>query len=84
MYTAIFPGSFDPFTLGHMDILNSALKLFDKVVIAIGYNVQKKGLFSVDESISMIQDALKTWIMSRLYPTQDFTVTFCRQLGISS
>ncbi|MCK9628054.1 MAG: pantetheine-phosphate adenylyltransferase [Bacteroidales bacterium] len=82
MNTAIFPGSFDPFTLGHMDILNSALKLFDKVVIAIGYNVQKKGLFSVDERISMIQDALKDMDNVEVVSYTGLTVTFCRQLGI--
>ncbi|MEA5006155.1 MAG: pantetheine-phosphate adenylyltransferase [Rikenellaceae bacterium] len=82
MNTAIFPGSFDPFTLGHMDILNSALKLFDKVVIAIGYNVQKKGLFDVDERISIIKDALKDMDNVEVVSYTGLTVTFCRQLGI--
>lgn len=82
MNTAIFPGSFDPFTLGHMDILNSALKLFDKVVIAIGYNVQKRGLFNVDERISIIKEALKEMDNVEVVSYTGLTVTFCRQLGI--
>ena len=48
MRTAIFPGSFDPFTLGHMDILRSALKMFDKVIVAVGYNSAKSGFFTPD------------------------------------
>ena len=43
MRTAIFPGSFDPFTVGHYDVLEQALKLFDKVIVAVGYNATKKG-----------------------------------------
>lgn len=46
MRLALFPGSFDPFTMGHLDVLKSALKLFDKVVVAVGYNSSKGGLFS--------------------------------------
>ena len=43
MRIALFPGSFDPFTLGHLDVLNMAIRLFDKVIIAVGYNMQKPG-----------------------------------------
>ncbi|NCB97138.1 MAG: pantetheine-phosphate adenylyltransferase [Bacteroidia bacterium] len=82
MNTAIFPGSFDPFTLGHMDILKSALKLFDKVVIAVGYNMQKKGFFEVDERISIIKEALKGMGNVEVVSYTGLTVTFCRQLGI--
>ena len=47
---AVFPGSFDPFTLGHLDVLLSALKLFDKVVVAVGVNQQKVSLFTPEAS----------------------------------
>lgn len=83
MNTAIFPGSFDPFTLGHMDILKSALKLFDKVVIAVGYNMQKKGLFEVDERIAIIRESLKGMDNVEVVSYTGLTVTFCRQLGIN-
>lgn len=53
--TAIFPGSFDPFTQGHYSVVERALHLFDEVVIAIGINVQKKPLFTVDERVDMLR-----------------------------
>lgn len=52
---AIYPGSFDPLTNGHVDIIERALKIFDKVIVAVLYNPSKKALFSVDERLEMIQ-----------------------------
>ncbi len=57
--TAIYPGTFDPITNGHLSILKRALQIFDKVVIAILNNPQKKPLFSIEERISMIEEVLK-------------------------
>ena len=59
MKTAIFPGSFDPFTLGHQAVVAQALRLFDKVVIAIGENVSKRTLLSVDARQRLIRDLYK-------------------------
>lgn len=56
---AIYPGTFDPITNGHLSILNRALKIFDKLTIAILNNPQKTPLFSIDERIAMIQEILK-------------------------
>ncbi len=47
MKTAVFPGSFDPFTIGHKDIADRALKIFDRLIIGIGFNINKPGKFSV-------------------------------------
>ena len=58
MRTALFPGSFDPFTLGHMDILRSALTMFDKVIVAVGYNSAKSGFFHPDLRVKIIEDAV--------------------------
>lgn len=58
--TAIYPGTFDPITNGHLSILSRALKIFDKVVIAILNNPQKVPLFTLDERISMIRDVLRS------------------------
>ncbi len=55
MKTAIFPGSFDPFTIGHADIVARGLRLFDKVVIVIGVNGGKKTLFSAEQRLQHIQ-----------------------------
>jgi len=56
---AIYPGTFDPLTNGHLSILNRALKIFDKLIIAILNNPQKVPLFSLEERISMIEEVLK-------------------------
>lgn len=55
MTLAVYPGSFDPFTLGHRDILLRSLKIFDQVVIAVGVNQNKKTLFSAEERVEMIE-----------------------------
>jgi pantetheine-phosphate adenylyltransferase len=55
---AVYPGSFDPITNGHIDIINRGLRCFDKIVILVGYNPVKTFLFSVEERISMIKDLI--------------------------
>lgn len=57
---AVYPGTFDPFTNGHLSIVNRALKIFDKLIIAILNNPQKEPLFSIEERISMIKEILKS------------------------
>ena len=61
MKTALFPGSFDPYTKGHHDILSRALPLFDKIVIAIGYNINKTYTFPIEERIKRIRDTYKDY-----------------------
>lgn len=55
----IYPGSFDPVTNGHLDILSRGLELFDTVVVAIGYNMEKQGLFTVEERKELIRESVK-------------------------
>jgi pantetheine-phosphate adenylyltransferase len=52
---AVYPGSFDPITNGHLDILNRGLELFDKVIVAVAYNIDKNALFSVEERMELIK-----------------------------
>ena len=59
MTLAVYPGSFDPFTLGHRDILLRSLKIFDEVVIAVGVNQNKKTLFTPQERVEMIENEVK-------------------------
>ena len=59
MRKAIFPGSFDPITTGHVDIILKALPLFDEFIVAIGTNSQKKSLFGLQERIQMIQKVFR-------------------------
>ncbi len=56
---AIYPGTFDPITLGHLDILERGAKLFDKVIVTIAVNQSKVPLFSLQERVEMIEDAVK-------------------------
>ena len=60
MTLAVYPGSFDPFTLGHRDILLRSLKIFDEVIIAVGVNQNKKTLFTSQERLKMIENEVKT------------------------
>lgn len=59
MRTGVYPGSFDPVTLGHLDVINRSSKLVDKLIIGVLNNSTKKPLFSVDERVSMLKDATK-------------------------
>lgn len=56
---AVYPGSFDPVTNGHLDVIERALKIFDKVIVAVGDNPEKRPLFTVDERIDMIKESTK-------------------------
>jgi pantetheine-phosphate adenylyltransferase len=59
MKKAIFPGSFDPITLGHEDIIKRGISLFDEIVIAIGVNAEKKYMFSLDERNALLKKLSK-------------------------
>jgi len=56
---AVYPGSFDPVTYGHMDIIKRALKIFDKVIVAVAHNAEKDPLFIVSERVAFLKKALK-------------------------
>lgn len=57
--TVVYPGTFDPITMGHLDIINRALELFDRVVVAVARHPSKKPLFSLDERLQMIKDCFE-------------------------
>lgn len=80
---AIFPGAFDPFTVGHEDIVLRALSLFDEVVIAIGVNSEKKGYFTADERKEQIQSVFRDFDKVKVETYQGLTVDFARQIGAS-
>ena len=56
---AVYPGSFDPITNGHMDIVNRGLRMFDKIIILVGYNPVKQTLFTAEERVAMIKELIK-------------------------
>ncbi len=80
--TALFPGSFDPFTAGHLNILKRALTMFDEVVVAIGINIDKKGHFSTERKIEIIKQATAGLDGVKIVKYDNLTVDICRELGI--
>ncbi len=79
MKKAVFPGSFDPITLGHVDIIERALPLFDKIVIAIGNNFDKKYMFSLEQRIQFIQKTFKGIDKIEITTYEGLTVDFCKK-----
>ena len=82
MKKAIFPGSFDPITLGHVDIINRGVTLFDEVIIAIGENSTKNYMFSLDERIAFIERAFKDNPKVRVMSYSGLTIEFCKEIGV--
>ena len=79
---ALFPGSFDPFTKGHLDILKRALTIFDEVVVAVGVNQDKRGFYSTAEKKEIIAQATRGMEGVRIINYDGLTVDACRSLGI--
>lgn len=79
---ALFPGSFDPFTTGHLNILTRALTMFDEVVVAIGLNQDKTGFFSEEQKIDIARQATRGIEGVRIVSYDCLTVEICRSLGI--
>lgn len=80
--TALFPGSFDPFTAGHLNILKRALTMFDEVVVAIGINIDKKGHFTTRRKMEIIRQATAGMEGVKIVEYDNLTVDICRELGI--
>ena len=78
MRRAVFPGSFDPLTLGHTDIIDRALPLFDEIILAIGTNSSKKYMFSLEERLQFLKETYKNESKIRVETYQGLTVDFCK------
>lgn len=81
MKRAIFPGSFDPFTIGHYSIVMRGLEIFDEIVIGIGINQTKRNLFSVEERQNMIEQAFVSEPRVKIQPYNCLTIDFAQQVG---
>lgn len=79
---ALFPGSFDPFTAGHLNILKRALTMFDEVVVAVGINIDKRGFFETSKRLEIIREATKGLEGVRVIEYDNLTIDTCRQMGI--
>ncbi|WP_338731120.1 pantetheine-phosphate adenylyltransferase [Mangrovimonas cancribranchiae] len=80
MRRAIFPGSFDPITLGHYDIIKRGVKLFDEVIVAIGVNAEKKYMFSLEERKAFIEASFKNEDKVKVVTYEGLTVDFCKEI----
>lgn len=83
MKIALFPGSFDPITKAHVDILKRSMPLFDKIYVGIGVNSSKKSLLSVDKRLEMISAVFKGEEKLEMVTYEGLTVNFCKSLGAS-
>ncbi|MBE8414374.1 pantetheine-phosphate adenylyltransferase, partial [Leptospira borgpetersenii] len=83
-HLAIYPGSFDPLTNGHLDILQRSLGLFDKVIIAIAVNSNKSTLFSIEERLEFIHKVTQGLKGLEIDTFQGLTVDYCNKVGANS
>ena len=79
MKIAVFPGSFDPITNGHVDIITRALPLFDQIIIAIGTNADKKYMFDLEQRKHFIKETFKDEIKVKVEDYQGLTIDYCKE-----
>lgn len=78
---AIFPGSFDPFTIGHESIVRRSVSMFDKIVIMIGFNANKKSFFPIEKRLKWINQVFENQPKVEVRVHEGLTVDFCREVG---
>jgi len=78
-HTAIYPGSFDPVTNGHLDVIGRAARLFDQVIVAVAHNDQKQPLFSAAERMTLLREATTAWPGVTVASFDGLLVDFARQ-----
>ncbi len=81
-HIALFPGSFDPFTAGHLNILRRALTMFDEVVVAVGINQDKPGFFSMEKRVDIIRQATRGMSGVSVIQYDSLTIDACRERDI--
>jgi len=77
----LFPGTFDPITMGHVDVIKRSVSLFDKLVIAIGVNTSKTPMFSVEQRIAWIKEIFKDYPQIEVTSYKGLTINYCREIG---
>ncbi len=82
MNAAIYPGTFDPITYGHLDLIERAIKIFGHLVVAVGVNPQKEPLFSGEERVEMIREMTRSYPEVEITQSTGLTVHYCQQRGI--
>tara|TARA_Y100001934_G_scaffold94495_1_gene116614 strand:+ start:323 stop:775 length:453 start_codon:yes stop_codon:yes gene_type:complete len=79
MKKAVFPGSFDPITIGHIDIVNRGMKIFDEIIIAVGNNVDKKYMFSKEKRVEFVKQTFSAYDKIKVESYEGLTVDFCKK-----
>lgn len=79
MKIAVFPGSYDPITLGHVDIIERALPLFDKIILAIGVNADKKYMFPLVDRVKFLEETFEAEPKIEVMTYKGLTVDFCKE-----
>lgn len=79
--TAVFPGSFDPFTIGHEDIVLRALDLFDEIIIAIGVHSTKQPLLKIEARVKMVSQVFKSYDQVTADSFEGLTVDYCQKVN---
>ena len=81
MRICLFPGTFDPVTLGHVDIITRALPLFDKIVVGIGTNTGKQPMFTTEKRLKWVKDIFRNEPKVEAAAYDGLTINFCKKLG---
>ena len=78
---AVFPGSFDPITLGHYDIIKRSVPLFDRIIVAIGINADKKYMFPLEQRLAFIRDCCRELSSVSVDTYEGLTIDYCKKAG---
>lgn len=84
MRTALYPGTFDPVTRGHLDIMERALRLFDNLIVAVAVHPEKQPLFTVEERVEMIRGEIEQWKNIQVESFHGLLTEYARQKGALS
>ena len=80
---AIYPGSFDPVTFGHLDVIKRATRIFDEVIVAVAHNTHKKPIFERDERVAMLQEATQDWPGVTIEAFEGLIVNYAKDKGVN-
>lgn len=82
MQAAIYPGTFDPLTLGHLDVIERASRIFERLIVAVGVNATKETLFSIEDRLAMVREVVKDHPHVEVDAFDGLLVDYCKQKGV--
>jgi len=78
---ALFPGSFDPITIGHVNVITRSLDLFDKVIVGVGHNISKNYMFPLQDRMQWIKDSFEEFPQVEVVSYTGLTINFCKEIN---